>query len=1209
MSCTDEATLTDITLMEATLRGVPLAGIPLAGIPLAGIDFRATPLAGIPLAGIEFQSTPLAGIPLAGIPLAGIELADSPLAGIPLAEIPLAGIPLAGIPLAGIDINGTPLAGISLADIPLAGIATSTPLAGLPLAGIDLEGAPLAGIPLAGIELMDSPLAGIPLAGIGATPAENEAAWCRLLLELGAPETCDSGVSVGSTTLFEIAAQGVPLAGIPLAGIDVNGLPLAGIPLAGISLADIPLAGIPLAGISLAGIPLAGIDLIGTPLAGIPLADIPLAGIDIKGSPLAGIPLAGIDLIGSPLAGIPLAGIPLAGIPLDGIPLAGIPLAGIDLTGTPLAGIGNLMSVPLAGIDVKGSPLAGIPLAGIQLAGIPLAGIGIDCTTGVVNCEFDSLGDAVAAGAVDLDTTLLDLQPSLGGLTLGDIAAHIDGLTFDDVRTVVNDADLQLGDLTDLDGLTLGDLPATDPAFDTVTLGLIEQQLINVSFADLIGALLDPATGEPIDSVLLDSVLRDAIDSLSLNADQLTVLGDVTLGDFIGGAAGANLRLDDLGRILGLISVESILIAYGIDPATAPPLTGNLGDLTDPDQLGDLTLADLVGVNEFGIIDTADFLVFLDSLGLLDGFDIGDLLLGLVDATQLPFGGFDFTDVETGNLPAGTVADVTFLGSFTVADSVVEQVVEISAIVPTTAAYIDRSSTLTVTSGGSPGAPVEIVPVVDGNTLSWTIDGVVPGDDYDIEFDVRPEIDLGSSVINASARIVGADAQDEAFGAVQVLEGLEPNDFTDGVTVVADDTIYLTYVSDATDIDVFQVTLQENDVLAIELSDLAADFDVALYGDPTDVAVGSALSGISGNAPVIPIKDPDQTGADAEPLDDFTRLDEIDADLDLLQVSNSTGTANELIVTDRLPAGTYYIQVFGSNGVSSPKPAALQIQIDDAEVRPECQAVGPIGAAPGATNSITTNTNTLFLVNEMRLEHFNSAAERAQVMSELNQLVDYLNDPLDNLDFGVNAAVVAVDGNPNVLAAYEAWDDADGSNPEAGCDPNFANGVVAAINDNIIDPVRDQIDYIVMIGGDDQIPMARLEDATEVANEYDYRHEFDGDLNPNGQDPDGANAFTSVAWESRILSDEPYGESAAQSLGSRFLYVSDIALGRLVESPAEIIRALDDFETYEGSLDTTTGDRARLRLPDRRLGSDRPRPRGQSDTGRQRRRHPGCGAR
>ena len=207
--------------------------------------------------------------------------------------------------------------------------------------------------------------------------------------------------------------------------------------------------------------------------------------------------------------------------------------------------------------------------------------------------------------------------------------------------------------------------------------------------------------------------------------------------------------------------------------------------------------------------------------------------------------------------------------------------------------------------------------------------------------------------------------------------------------------------------------------------------------------------------------------------------------------------------------------------------------------------------------------NTLILLNESRLERLYGSAGRTTVVDAANRLTTYLSD---NPLLGIDAVVVSVDAYESVRLAYEAFDD-------NGCVPAKANDVVAAINRAIIDPLRaGNLEHIAILGGDDLIPMARLEDATLVANEYDYRGEFDGDvvtaIDSAGQEvlSKGRTALTAAAWDSMILSDEPYGDAAARSLGDRFLYVTDVALGRVVETPAEIADALLTFETYGGNL-------------------------------------------
>ncbi len=323
-------------------------------------------------------------------------------------------------------------------------------------------------------------------------------------------------------------------------------------------------------------------------------------------------------------------------------------------------------------------------------------------------------------------------------------------------------------------------------------------------------------------------------------------------------------------------------------------------------------------------------------------------------------------------------------------------------------------------------------------------------------------------------------------------------------------------------------------------------------------------AGSAADAPLFAVTDPDSDATDAEPLDDFARLDELDPTVGLVQVSNLSGTQTESLQTERLDAGTYYIQVYGSNGASNIQPAALQIKLLASDSRPAvCQ---PIEFLPG-TGTATLGTpplagelaaaDTLLLVNEQRIERLYGPAARADLVNAAQRLVDRAaEDPT----LGISPVIVPVDGYQAVVDAYEIWDTA------GSCDPNAANAVVAAINSNIIDDERDHIDNIVILGGDEVIPMARLADETLIANEYDYRHEFDGALAGG----DVLSSFTVPFWDSLIRSDEPYGDAAARSLGDRYLYVTDVALGRLVEKPGEIVDAIDTYLEFNGLLDIST---------------------------------------
>ena len=129
------------------------------------------------------------------------------------------------------------------------------------------------------------------------------------------------------------------------------------------------------------------------------------------------------------------------------------------------------------------------------------------------------------------------------------------------------------------------------------------------------------------------------------------------------------------------------------------------------------------------------------------------------------------------------------------------------------------------------GPPTAIEPTTFGDVLTWSF-VAQPGVEYTITFDVLPTLTLGSTSLSGAARVVGTDISIPASASVTVVEGTEPNDFrtVDETTKAAEDIVYLTYIADADDIDVFEITVAEDDELVVELSNLDADLDVVLWG-------------------------------------------------------------------------------------------------------------------------------------------------------------------------------------------------------------------------------------------------------------------------------------------------------------------------------------------------------------------------------------------
>ncbi len=151
--------------------------------------------------------------------------------------------------------------------------------------------------------------------------------------------------------------------------------------------------------------------------------------------------------------------------------------------------------------------------------------------------------------------------------------------------------------------------------------------------------------------------------------------------------------------------------------------------------------------------------------------------------------------------------------------------------------------------------------------------------------------------------------------------------------------------------------------------------------------------------------------------------------------------------------------------------------------------------------------------------------------------------------------MLAVDGDPAVAAAYEAWDD-------APCSVEAANAVVSRILDvvNRAAPGNtDGLRHLVIVGGDDVIPQGRVFDNIGLSNEADHALEvvYGGRSNP----------IAAAFGGGYLLSDDPYGAFAPfDFLEADLLYLPSVAVGRLVESPADVSEAISAFTSANGAL-------------------------------------------
>lgn len=181
--------------------------------------------------------------------------------------------------------------------------------------------------------------------------------------------------------------------------------------------------------------------------------------------------------------------------------------------------------------------------------------------------------------------------------------------------------------------------------------------------------------------------------------------------------------------------------------------------------------------------------------------------------------------------------------------------------------------------------------------------------------------------------------------------------------------------------------------------------------------------------------------------------------------------------------------------------------------------------------------DVLIVTNRERLAALHGESHTNQVMQKL-----------DELALKTNGLVLQVEEDATVAAAYSAWL----ANPTSFA---HANAVADAIHDLIVAQLGTSPDLanIVIVGDDRVVPFRRVQDRTRHP-EHHY------DLVPSDTTTGAALAA------GRTLTDDFYGDRVPTiprrpGWGSRPLYIPDMAVGRLVETPVEIIGQIDEFLT------------------------------------------------
>ncbi|NNC75190.1 MAG: hypothetical protein HKN93_06725 [Acidimicrobiia bacterium] len=652
------------------------------------------------------------------------------------------------------------------------------------------------------------------------------------------------------------------------------------------------------------------------------------------------------------------------------------------------------------------------------------------------------------------------------------------------------------------------------------------------TYGQLLQAVVD--TGQ-LDGVTWAQIIGELADQGSLSGiSYADVLGDLADQDLLGFTNYA------------LVLTELVALGF-LDSTTYVQIVGELADqdLLDFTNFAEI-LAELVEQELIGSETLAEIYEPLLDAGLLDELSLGDLFDGLIANEDLSWQeiDLDLSDLQSLDSTSGTV---NYTMQFEIADGSGSESVDVTVNLP--AGFIldpDSPATLDLAPGGAPVArePDQVTGSQStGLQAVWNLTGVPNGISV-VTVRTLAGVKLGPTSASASVAAVG-----DLVGGTQdltILEAFEPNDSFATAEEAAGGTIYLTHVSSLDDRDLFKLAnLPVGTEITGVLGNLPADYDLVLYAPAaTQLRDSADRSAAAVDDEGVDILSLEETSAEA--VGDIDLLDE--PGFVVHTVSAQRGTRNERIETEPIRvAGDYYFQVTGYNGASSATPYSFRMRVVEPGDLPQCEWPGLAGGTPGVTGAVPPGVNSLFLVNRQRLEVAYGATAANAVMVALQ-------DVATANGLGVRGVIVAVDDVDNLAInnAYTDWD----NDP---CSVDAANGVASSIA-ALVDDYRSlhpTIENVVVVGGDEMIPQFRVPDEVYLSNENTYASTI-GDLS----DP-----ISRALDASYLFTDDPYGDPTPLDVNGREVYITEVALGRLVERPADIVQALERFIDFGGLLD------------------------------------------
>lgn len=571
---------------------------------------------------------------------------------------------------------------------------------------------------------------------------------------------------------------------------------------------------------------------------------------------------------------------------------------------------------------------------------------------------------------------------------------------------------------------------------------------------------------------------------------------------------------------------------------------------------------------------------------LIGDMRLRDFMLGSVYFSNFPF--WNFAVDQLVQASGGTLGPAQpYSAAFTV--TCPSPATTVKVVLPNTFSFVSiptylndtTSATITVGAGAPTALGAPAIGAASG-ALTWTLaagqvcaSSDAPSRQVSIDFKVDPA--PGTGVYTTILKVITGTDISITSGQIRVTQALanQTSSPSTAPTIPGGHLLMGQPNADGSP-DYYRIPLTQADegtLIRVILGSPIGDNDLVMYG-----ATASSLTPntLSSNVTASPVGDqegclPPGFVSEDQSLDNVPLVG--DPTWALRGFSTAKENPLEVVCTvvepEDLQGSHPYllVQVTHSSGPTETAPYVLWFTQADYQSGGDCvspvltnpngpgqtyDATSPYTNTVSAGASAPSGTDTVFLINEHRFGDIYGLDAEQRVLSALDSFASRSD---------VNGVIVPVESSPAVASAYDGLNNAPCSIPRM-------NDVVTAINSAVRDITGTTAPQnVVIVGGDDVVPFARVRDMTSLGNQTAYASSVTSEVNGQQQDNPISRSFA----RSQILTDDPYGTFGAPFpwLGN-YVYIPDVALGRLVETPDQIVAQLAHFESTDGKLDPKT---------------------------------------